>query len=97
MKRGRLPSIPSLAQAVSEACKGILAKGKRPTNRSVRQWIHKENDSAPSFNEIAPLVKAWKAELRGGRAVRAVCEAYLSLDAERQKAVRDELHLIPKP
>jgi hypothetical protein len=97
MKRGRLPSIPNLPQAVSEACKAILAKGKRPTQRNVREWLLKQNDAAPSFTEIGPPLKDWKGERRGGRAVRAVCKAYLSLDAERQKAVRDVLGLISKP
>src|SRR5262245_31589664 len=97
MTRGRKPTIPNLAQAVSEACRAILAKGKRPTQRNVRELLLKEYDAAPSYGDLGPPLKEWKTERQGGRAVQAVVRAYFNLDVERQKAFRDATGLIPKP
>jgi hypothetical protein len=83
MKRGRKPTIKNLPQAVAEACKAITARGKRPSVVSVRTFLVKKQGSAPSFRELAPVLRDWKNERHDSKAV--VCRAYGSLDAEQQR------------
>ncbi len=96
MKRGRKPMFSNLDKAVDEACRAIIAQGKRPSTRNVRAWFLKRHPAAPNFTDLGPPVREWKARRRGGRAVEAVAQAYLRLDAEQQKAVRDAIGVIPK-
>lgn len=97
MKRGRKPIFSSVSKAVDAACQAIIARGKRPSTRSVREWILERHPVAPNFTDLGPPVREWKARRQGGRAVEAVIRAYLRLDAVQQKAVRDGIGVIPKP
>jgi hypothetical protein len=97
MKRGRKSTVTNLPKEIDEACKEIIAQGKRPTGRSVREYLVAKHGAATSYTHIGPLVRAWKSNRSDTDAVMRVCRAYNALDPVQKKAVRDRLGLLRAP
>ena len=73
---------------ILRACEDILAKGRRPSVRSVAALLTKRYGSAPRYNTIIPILRDWKLSRAESQLVDRAVNAYRALDAEQRLAFR---------
>ena len=71
---------------VHAACVALAADGTRPTVRAVYAYLMTDQGKAPSFRDLSPVVRRWRAERWKSRSVGRVYLAYSRLDSEQKAA-----------
>ena len=86
-------------KAIIKAAEALLSKGIRPTIRAVYDYLYDRRGSAPSFRDLASVLKAWRAQQtrRSSRKVTGLAKRYQRLDPLEQLEFLDETDLMRKP
>ncbi|MCG8408704.1 MAG: DNA-binding protein [Phycisphaerales bacterium] len=79
----------SPSDEIISACEALSADGTRPTIRAVYAYLMAEYGKAPSFRDLSPVVRTWRAGRWKSPAVRRAFRAYQKLDAEQKEAFRE--------
>lgn len=80
---------PTSSNEIMASCEALAAEGTRPTVRAVYAHMMAEYGKAPSFRDLSPVVRTWRAGRWKSSAVRRVFQAYQKLDAEQKEAFRE--------